>query len=106
MGKKLDTVGKSNITMTKNMKKPGKYFYQKYIEKYCQRPRKSEEKWVETFEQNVDEAEWQLFYCLPYKATKDTQLRYLQIKILHRIMPTNLLVFQMQTYKYKSLLFL
>ena len=93
-GKKLDTVRNSNVIETKSMKKPGKYFYQKYIGKNCQGPQKLEEKWVETFEKQFDETEWQFFYSLPYKVTKDTQLRYLQIKILHRIIPTNSWLFK------------
>ena len=94
IGTKLNNVVKTNITLTKNLKKPGKYFYKKYIENNYQRPIKSEKKWGEILEQNLDEIEWQFFYSIPYKVTKDMKLRSLQMKIIHRTIPTNSWLFK------------
>ena len=84
---KLINTNLPHIEKIKSLKKPSKYFYLEYLEKVATRPLKAEEKWQN--ECGVTETEWQSLYCIPYKATTETKLRALQMKILHRILPTN-----------------
>ena len=61
------------------------------VDKKCQRP-KSEQKWLEITNENID---WSTIYIIPFKLTQNQRLRYLQFRILHRIIGVNKLLFDM-----------
>ena len=48
---------------------------------------KAESKWEELFHKNIN---WTNIYSKPFKSTQDTKLRWLQCRILHRILTTNI----------------
>ena len=89
IGKKQNIVINSNIQKLKSLKKPSRYFYWKFMDSFCTRPEKSEKKWITLLDEPITENEWQHLYCKLPKITKETKLHALQMKIFHRILPTN-----------------
>ena len=89
INKKLNNITFGNIQKVKHLKKPGRYFYKEAIEMIGTRPVKSEEKWKNIYDSIIPEDEWSDIYMIPFKCTSETKLRILQLKILHRILPTN-----------------
>ena len=83
---KLHTVTHIKIKKLQGFKKPSQYFYTVGMEQLATRPINSETKWETICENSIN---WQGLYSLPFKITKDTKLRLLQLKIMHRILPTN-----------------
>lgn len=93
-GCKLRDVVDSNVEKVKQLKKPGKYFYNEIVKKLSTRPTKSEDKWQTILDCNLSENNWMEIYNTPHQATRDTKLRLLQYKILHRILPVNSWLFK------------
>ena len=89
INKKINNITHDTIQKVKHLKKPGKYFYKLAIEMTGTRPEKSEEKWNKIYDCIIPENEWGDIYMIPFKSTSETKLRILQLKILHRILPTN-----------------
>jgi hypothetical protein len=46
------------------------------------------------FKLKLTEHDWKNYYLLPHKLTKETKLRIMQLKILHKILPTNKWLFK------------
>lgn len=88
-GIKLDEIVDTNIQKLKNLKKPSKYFYLNQISLSKSKPSKAEQKWENLTSRRINETEWQRIYMISYDTTKETKLRSLQLKIIHRILPLN-----------------
>lgn len=93
------------IQKIKHLKKPGKYFYMVAIEKLVTRAERAELKWQNLIEEELTESDWQKIYSLPYKVTKETKLRFLQLKLIHQIIPTNNWLFKCKLIDSKSCTF-
>ena len=52
-------------------------------------------KWISKLNISCTLDNWSFYCSLPFKCTDDVQLRIFQYKILHRILPTNALLFKM-----------
>ena len=89
IGTKMEEVKIRHIILIKNLKKPGKYLYMKHIETLENQPNTAELKWEKLLNHSIDHTDWKKFYNLPLIATKETYIKTLQFKILHRIVPTN-----------------
>ena len=89
MGNKQDSITNLNIQKLKSLKKPSRYFYWEFMNRFCTRPEKSEKKWNTLVQESVSENEWQHLYCNLPRITKETKLQAFQMKIFHRILPTN-----------------
>ena len=46
-------------------------------------------KWNTTLSVNLSDQEWKMINILPFRITKDTSLRWLQYRIIHRCIATN-----------------
>ena len=88
-GYRLNEVNHANIIKINHLKKPSKFFYSEAIENIATRPIKSEEKWNNICESEISEGDWKSLYMIPYRATIETKLRIFQMKLFHRIIPTN-----------------
>ena len=54
----------------------------------------SKAKWETQY--NISSNQWKLFYSQPFNLTKDSSLQWLQIRILHRIIPVNKYLFTLK----------
>lgn len=59
----------------------------------------SQAKWLEKPSVTFNKEEWKQIYSLPFNITKDSKLQWFQIRILHRILGTNDLLYKI---KYKD----
>ena len=62
--------------------------YSKFIN-YLQYKQKYKDKWNTTLNVNLSDQEWKMINILPFRITKDTSLRWLQYRIIHRCIATN-----------------
>ena len=88
-----------SIDMIINLAKPSRFFYAKAISSTATSPSKAFKKWESSLGISPEEADWPQAFTLQSKASGETRLRALQLKIIHRILPTNKLLFK---YKIKS----
>ncbi len=89
LGNNLNQVVYEPIQRIKNIKKPSRYFYTQNLEKITTKPYNSWNKWSESINEVITEDEWQLLYKNLYHTIKETKLKYFQMQIYHRILPTN-----------------
>ena len=54
---------------------------------------KAKIKWTDSFKKQFENNEWHNIFTLPKKTTLDSQTRIFQYKILHKILPTNKLLY-------------
>jgi len=54
---------------------------------------KGKPKWENSFRKQIDHQEWAKIFTLPKEITLDSQTRIFQYKIIHRILPTNSLLY-------------
>ena len=94
--KKLVDTEPVNIKYIKQLKKPGRFFYEKMIEKIAKRPQKSQGKWEKDLGIEISENEWAQYYKLPYNCSNETKITVTQTKILHRIISTNKILYKMK----------
>ncbi len=94
------TVKYENIEMIKKNKKPNKRFYNILIEKVKEKPIELQEKWKLAL--NNYNFEISDFFELLHLQVKNTSLKNFQFKLLHRILPTNKLLYQMKIINYNS----
>lgn len=70
-------------------KQGGRDFYDVFIsQKYKKKP-KSESKWENILDLNVDDSLWKKQNILFFKITNDIQLKWFNYRIVHRILATN-----------------
>ena len=62
--------------------------YSKFIND-LQYKQKYKDKWNTTLSVNLSDQEWKMINILPFRITKDTLLRWLQYRIIHRCIATN-----------------
>ena len=62
--------------------------YSKFIND-LQYKQKYKHKWNTTLNVNLSDQEWKMINILPFRITKDTSLRWLQYRIIHRCIATN-----------------
>ena len=62
--------------------------YNKFIN-VLQYKQKYKDKWNTTLNVNLSDQEWKMINILPFRITKDTSLRWLQYRIIHRCIATN-----------------
>jgi hypothetical protein len=104
-GEKLtDTIDK-DIQQLKSIKKTGKYFYVKKIKEVAAVPTNVEQKWETIIGKEINRETWTCCYSTTYTATKETKLRMLQMKNIHRILPTNTWLFKCNLKNTKSCTF-
>ena len=72
-----------------NLKKTSRYFYHSKVSQSATSPLKAIQKWNQLLDSPITDCEWKIYFNLPYLATKETKLVEFQIKVLHRILPTN-----------------
>jgi hypothetical protein len=53
----------------------------------------SKDKWVRDLDIHIENEEWKYVYMLPFRSSIDTNLRYVQYRILQRILTTNRFLF-------------
>ena len=70
-----------------------KYVYAIYLDRLYQRPT-AIAKW--DISHNFDEDDWHVIFNVPWKSVSETKLQYFQFKCIHRILPTNKLLFAMK----------
>ena len=80
-----------NLRVIFEQPKVSKYFYKQALKKIATLPDKSQRKW-EILCNLDDEFDWNSIDNIPYLCTMDTKSRFFQLKILHRILPTNILL--------------
>ena len=83
--------------LTKNKQTNKKFFYNSFLEKIEENPEKSQLKWNSKFEIEINFEE---YYYIISKYLKDVTLKAFQYKIIHRILPTNKLLFKMRISHY------
>lgn len=54
----------------------------------------SQIKWNQRY--NIEQNDWKFFYSLPFNSIKDTNCQWLQVRILHRILPLNDYLFKLK----------
>ena len=89
IGKNLNQIVYENIQKIKNIKKPSRYFYTQILDKITTKPHNSWNKWSDSINEIMTEDDWKSLYKNLYHTVKETLLKYFQIKIFHRILPTN-----------------
>ena len=102
--KVTDTVPK-HIKKLKLLKKPSNYFYTSALKQSVTRSQNAENKWHEILSTELDNNNWKLLYFLPHTITKDTKLKQLQFKLIHRILPTNNWLFKVKLTNTKACTF-
>jgi hypothetical protein len=66
-----------------------KTFYKRFNEQLTISSISSQEKWCRDLNIVLDKSDWNAFYNLPFRTSIDTNLRYFQYRVLHRILTTN-----------------
>ena len=79
-----------------------KYFYNLGIKSIATTPIKSIEKWRTILGLEEDDWDWSLSFTQALKCTNETKSRFFQLKILHRFLPTNSLLFRYRLKETKS----
>ena len=70
-----------------------RYVYSLLINKIALTPNNTISKW--TCQLNIPNQEWSHIFMLPYKCTIEEKLRNFHFKLIHRILPTNVLLFKL-----------
>ncbi len=83
-----------NIIMAKTVSKIGRFYYKRCLDAIATKPEKIQSKWERILhvDTGAEEIDWSFIYMIPYQCTMETKLRYFQLKIIHRILPTNYLL--------------
>jgi hypothetical protein len=55
----------------------------------------SQKKWSDKLNITFEAKDWKIFYSLPFNLTTDTKVQWFQVRILHRILGTNDLLYKM-----------
>jgi hypothetical protein len=87
--KKKKEISLASIQKLQNIKKPAKLFYRNFMENVVTKSDKAESKWNILIGETINKETWNTIYYVPHLATKETKLIFIQMKILHRILPTN-----------------
>ena len=94
----LDSVKSDALEkLTKNKVINKKFFYSNILEKIVEIPEKSQKKWKEKLNTEIVFEE---YYYIISNYLKDVTLKAFQYKIIHRILPTNKLLFKMNESHY------
>ena len=88
-----------SLNTVRNLAKPSRYFYSMAINRVATCPDKALGKWVKSFGIEPNEIDWSSILNLQSQVTDETKLWALQLKIIHRILPTNTLLYN---YKLKN----
>jgi hypothetical protein len=56
----------------------------------------SQQKWSVILNSEIEPSDWKIYYQLPFKITTDTSIQWFQVRILHRIIGTNYLLYKMK----------
>jgi hypothetical protein len=88
--KKLKEISQASIQKLQNINKPAKLFHRNFMENIVTKSDKAESKWNILIGERINNETWNTIYYTPHLAKKkETKLKFIQMKILHRILPTN-----------------
>ncbi len=93
-GEKVEDPMPSYFRQIRKINKPSKMVYQTLRDNITTTNLKSEGKWTQKLQLEVDEDFWQDVYTMPRICTKETRLITFQYKIATRILPTNKLLYK------------
>jgi hypothetical protein len=53
----------------------------------------SQNKWCDRLHCKIEQHDWKIYYSLPFNITSDTRIQWFQVRLLHRVLGTNELLF-------------